>query len=78
MSDLWQRSNGKTCKRGPAARVIGPADIQLETCVKGYHPCGASYGYKMYYLNVTAGPLRKWRSKNQSGSLLDRKHQCCI
>ena len=26
---------------------------------KGHHPCGAPYGYEMYYLNVMAGPLRK-------------------
>ena len=24
-------------------------------------PCGAPYGFEMYYLNVMAGPLRKWR-----------------
>ncbi|MEM8868975.1 MAG: 5-deoxy-glucuronate isomerase [Pseudomonadota bacterium] len=28
---------------------------------RGHHPCGAVYGYEMYYLNVMAGPLRKWR-----------------
>jgi 5-deoxy-glucuronate isomerase len=28
---------------------------------RGHHPCGAPYGYEMYYLNVIAGPLRKWR-----------------
>ena len=28
---------------------------------KGHHPCGAPYGFEMYYLNVMAGPLRKWR-----------------
>lgn len=31
---------------------------------KGHHPCGAPYGYEMYYLNVMAGPLRKWRFNN--------------
>ncbi len=31
---------------------------------KGYHPCGAPHGYEMYYLNVMAGPLRKWRFQN--------------
>ena len=31
---------------------------------KGHHPCGAPYGYEMYYLNVMAGPIRKWRFKN--------------
>ena len=31
---------------------------------KGHHPCGSPYGYEMYYLNVMAGPLRKWRFEN--------------
>lgn len=31
---------------------------------KGHHPCGAPYGYEMYYLNVMAGPIRKWRFAN--------------
>jgi 5-deoxy-glucuronate isomerase len=28
---------------------------------RGHHPCGAPYGFEMYYLNVMAGPMRKWR-----------------
>ncbi|MDO5611940.1 MAG: 5-deoxy-glucuronate isomerase [Paracoccus sp. (in: a-proteobacteria)] len=28
---------------------------------RGHHPCGAPVGFEMYYLNVMAGPLRKWR-----------------
>jgi 5-deoxy-glucuronate isomerase len=31
---------------------------------RGHHPCGAPYGYEMYYLNVMAGPRRNWRFKN--------------
>ena len=31
---------------------------------KGHHPCGAPYGYELYYLNVMAGPLRRWRFAN--------------
>ncbi len=31
---------------------------------KGHHPCGVPYGYELYYLNVMAGPIRKWRFKN--------------
>ncbi|WP_370196133.1 5-deoxy-glucuronate isomerase, partial [Aurantimonas coralicida] len=31
---------------------------------KGHHPCGAPHGYKMYYLNVMAGPRRQWRFEN--------------
>lgn len=29
-----------------------------------HHPCGAPHGYGLYYLNVMAGPLRKWRFQN--------------
>jgi 5-deoxy-glucuronate isomerase len=31
---------------------------------KGHHPCAAPYGYDLYYLNVMAGPIRKWRFQN--------------
>lgn len=31
---------------------------------RGYHPCAALHGYDLYYLNVMAGPLRKWRIYN--------------
>jgi 5-deoxy-glucuronate isomerase len=31
---------------------------------RGHHPCAAPYGYDMYYLNVMAGPRRKWRFQN--------------
>ena len=31
---------------------------------RGHHPCGAPYGYELYYLNVMAGPFRKWRFAN--------------
>lgn len=31
---------------------------------KGHHPCGAPYGYELYYLNVMAGPRRNWRFQN--------------
>jgi len=35
---------------------------------EGYHPCGAPYGFDMYYLNVMAGPMRKWRFTNDPRS----------
>jgi 5-deoxy-glucuronate isomerase len=28
---------------------------------RGHHPCGAPYGFELYYLNVMAGPRRNWR-----------------
>lgn len=31
---------------------------------RGYHPVGASHGYDLYYLNVMAGPERKWIFRN--------------
>ncbi len=31
---------------------------------RGYHPVGAPHGYDVYYLNVMAGPKRKWIFKN--------------
>lgn len=31
---------------------------------RGYHPVGAPHGYELYYLNVMAGPARKWVFKN--------------
>ncbi|MGL1920918.1 MAG: 5-deoxy-glucuronate isomerase [Hyphomicrobiales bacterium] len=31
---------------------------------KGHHPCGVPHGYELYYLNVMAGPKRKWRFIN--------------
>lgn len=31
---------------------------------RGYHPVGAPHGYDLYYLNVMAGPTRKWVFKN--------------
>ena len=31
---------------------------------RGYHPVGAPHGYELYYLNVMAGPVRKWIFNN--------------
>nr|WP_298249471.1 5-deoxy-glucuronate isomerase [uncultured Halomonas sp.] len=31
---------------------------------RGYHPVGAAHGYDLYYLNVMAGPKRKWKFQN--------------
>lgn len=31
---------------------------------RGHHPVAAAYGYDLYYLNVMAGPIRKWRFAN--------------
>jgi 5-deoxy-glucuronate isomerase len=31
---------------------------------RGYHPVGAPHGYDLYYLNVMAGPHRRWIFRN--------------
>ncbi|PXA85242.1 5-deoxy-glucuronate isomerase [Caulobacter sp. D4A] len=49
---------------GSLDETMAVSDHDLVLVPKGHHPCGAPYGYEMYYLNVMAGPLRKWRFKN--------------
>ena len=46
----------------PEAIAVHDGDVVLVP--KGHHPYGSPYGYETYYLNVMAGPLRKWRFKN--------------
>ena len=41
--------------------TISVSDGDVILVPRGHHPCGAPYGFEMYYLNVMAGPLRKWR-----------------
>ncbi len=49
---------------GSLDETMAVSDGDVVLVPKGYHPCGAPYGYEMYYLNVMAGPKRKWRFKN--------------
>ncbi len=44
--------------------TVSVSNHDLVLVPKGHHPCGAPYGYEMYYLNVMAGPIRKWRFRN--------------
>lgn len=44
--------------------TLSVSDHDVVLVPRGHHPCGAPYGYEMYYLNVMAGPLRKWRFQN--------------
>lgn len=48
---------------GELDETMAVEDGDVVLVPKGHHPCGALYGYDMYYLNVMAGPLRKWRFK---------------
>ena len=49
---------------GSLDETMAVADGDVVLVPKGHHPCGAPYGVEMYYLNVMAGPLRRWRFKN--------------
>ena len=46
---------------GGLDQTMAVSDGDLVLVPRGHHPCGAPYGFEMYYLNVMAGPLRKWR-----------------
>ncbi len=49
---------------GSLDETMAVANHDVVLVPKGHHPCAAPYGYEMYYLNVMAGPLRKWRFAN--------------
>ena len=49
---------------GSLDETMAVSDGDVVLVPKGHHPCGAPYGYEMYYLNVMAGPMRKWRFQN--------------
>ena len=49
---------------GSLDETMAVADGDVVLVPKGHHPCAAPYGYDMYYLNVMAGPMRKWRFRN--------------
>ncbi|GGB33558.1 5-deoxy-glucuronate isomerase [Roseibium aquae] len=49
---------------GELDETMAVSDGDVVLVPKGHHPCGAPYGYEMYYLNVMAGPIRKWRFQN--------------
>jgi 5-deoxy-glucuronate isomerase len=46
---------------GSLDETMAVRDGDVTLVPRGHHPCGAPYGFELYYLNVMAGPLRKWR-----------------
>ncbi len=49
---------------GELDETMAVSDGDVVLVPKGHHPCASPYGYEMYYLNVMAGPMRKWRFQN--------------
>lgn len=48
---------------GSLDETMAVKDHDVVIVPRGHHPCAAPHGYELYYLNVMAGPLRKWRFK---------------
>jgi 5-deoxy-glucuronate isomerase len=49
-------------------------DRDLVLVPRGYHPVSAPHGFDLYYLNVMAGPVRRWRISYATGyELLTRR-----
>ncbi|MCC5954567.1 MAG: 5-deoxy-glucuronate isomerase [Natronohydrobacter sp.] len=46
---------------GSLNETLAVEDHDVALVPRGHHPCGAPHGFELYYLNVMAGPLRKWR-----------------
>lgn len=46
---------------GALDEVMAVKDGDVALVPRGHHPCGAPYGFELYYLNVMAGPRRNWR-----------------
>lgn len=46
---------------GTLDETMAVQDGDVVLVPRGHHPCGAPYGFEMYYLNVMAGPRRNWR-----------------
>ncbi len=49
---------------GGLDETMAVSDGDVVLVPRGHHPVGVPYGYESYYLNVMAGPLRKWRFAN--------------
>ena len=49
---------------GELDETMAVSDGDTVLVPRGHHPCGAPYGYDLYYLNVMAGPKRRWRFRN--------------
>ena len=49
---------------GSLDETVCVRDNDVVLVPRGYHPVGAPHGYDLYYLNVMAGPERKWIFRN--------------
>lgn len=57
---------------GSLDETMAVRDGDVTLVPRGHHPCGAPYGFDLYYLNVMAGPRRQWRFQG------DPEHQWIV
>lgn len=47
--------------------TLSVEDRDVVLVPRGYHPVSAPHGFELYYLNVMAGPVRRWQVTNAPG-----------
>ncbi len=47
--------------------TLSVEDRDVVLVPRGYHPVSAPHGFELYYLNVMAGPVRRWQITNAPG-----------
>jgi 5-deoxy-glucuronate isomerase len=47
--------------------TLAVEDRDVVLVPRGYHPVSAPHGFELYYLNVMAGPVRRWRITTAPG-----------
>jgi len=47
--------------------TLSVEDRDVVLVPRGYHPVSAPHGFELYYLNVMAGPVRRWQVSNAPG-----------
>ena len=61
---------------GSLDETMAVADDDVMLVPSGHHPCGAPYGFEMYYLNVMAGPLPQVALRPPPGGGADPRARC--
>jgi 5-deoxy-glucuronate isomerase len=47
--------------------TLAVSDRDVVLVPRGYHPVSAAHGFDLYYLNVMAGPVRRWQVSRAPG-----------
>ena len=58
---------------GSLDETMAVRDGDVTLVPRGHHPCGAPYGFELYYLNVMAGPLPQVALRARARSRMDHE-----